>query len=127
MDDFSPAIADSLGQDLCLPSLNETGSGRPAAINREVAKNLGGNNFAGISIAENPLRTMPKSIGQVATELGYGAPRSANPPRAPLFPGKAAKAIAGDAPSVGNAAGGPLSEAERTQLQSLLARLIGTK
>jgi hypothetical protein len=91
---------------------------------REAFDALGKEN---LGIQDIALGSIPKSIGRAAGELGYGAPRSANPPRAQLWPGITGKAADGDAPSVANAGGGPLSEAERTQLQSLLARLIGTK
>jgi hypothetical protein len=91
---------------------------------QQVFSDLGSKNLGIQGLA---LGSIPKSINQVAAELGYNPAAAGKLPQAPLFPGKAAKPIAGDTPSDGNAGGGPLSEAERTQLQSLLARLIGTK
>jgi hypothetical protein len=73
---------------------------------------------------------MPKTMRELAGEYGY--PASARPQaKKPIWPAKPGAEkpveVRDAAPSDGNTAGGPLSEAESTQLQSLLARLIGTK
>lgn len=77
------------------------------------------------------LGSMPKSIRQAGADAGYNAAGQTNLPRPTLWPGITGKSrekppVAGG-PTEGNAGSGSLSADERSQLSSLMARLLAQK